>query len=411
MSPENKIKFKILDLIFQKFMVDHKIKILYIITKSNWGGAQRYVYDLARGLPQDNFEIAVAAGGSRCGLLMKKLNEARIHTISIPFLQRDVNIIKEFLSFFALIKIFNSERPDVIHLNSTKIGGLGAVAAWLSSFVTRRRSLIIFTAHGWGFNEDRPLFLRIIIFLAQWITVLLCHKIIALSGAVHNQAMYFPFVRKKIYFTEQGLEPPIFLSKEKAKTELLRAFNKTNPVSKEFPGLWIGCVAELTKNKGLTYLVDAIHLIQPPTAHFQLLIISDGEDRGTLQLQISRIGLRDKIFLLGFVPEAARYLKAFDIFVLPSVTEALGYVLIEAGHACLPVVATKVGGIPLIVKDGESGILVPPKNPETLAGALKKLLDDEALRKKMGKKNYEIVFQKFSLPRMLKETIDIYNGG
>ena len=75
MSPANKIKFKILDLIFQKFMVDHKIKILYIITKSNWGGAQRYVYDLARGLPQDNFEIAVAAGGS--GLLMEKLNEAR----------------------------------------------------------------------------------------------------------------------------------------------------------------------------------------------------------------------------------------------------------------------------------------------------------------------------------------------
>ena len=390
-------------------MVDHKIKILYIITKSNWGGAQRYVYDLARGLPQDNFEIAVAAGGSRCGLLMKKLNEARIHTISIPFLQRDVNIIKEFLSFFALIKIFNSERPDVIHLNSTKIGGLGAVAAWLSSFVTRRRSLIIFTAHGWGFNEDRPLFLRIIIFLAQWITVLLCHKIIALSGAVHNQAMYFPFVRKKIYFTEQGLEPPIFLSKEKAKTELLRAFNKTNPVSKEFPGLWIGCVAELTKNKGLTYLVDAIHLIQPPTAHFQLLIISDGEDRGKLQLQISRIGLRDKIFLLGFVPEAARYLKAFDIFLLNSRKEGLPYVILEAGLAGRPVVATKVGGIPEIITDGQTGILIPKENAEATAEAVAGLMANSLEREILGRNLETVVRTKFSLAQMVAETVKVYN--
>lgn len=384
-------------------MSNHKIKILYIITKSNWGGAQRYVYDLALGLPQDKFEIAVAAGES--GLLMEKLNEARVRTISIPFLQRDVNIIKEFLSFFALIKIFNSERPDVIHLNSTKIGGLGAVAARLLSLIMRYKSFVIFTAHGWGFNEDRPLALRIIIFLAQWITVLFSNIVICVSKDVFRQGMYFPFSRNKLRMIDLAVAEPSYFTKKAAQSKLQTLLNKTNFVNREFP--LIGCIAELTKNKGLTYLIDAVG--QLPTSDFQLLILGEGEDRKKLQLQISNLRLQDKVFLLGFVPEAARYLKAFDIFVLPSITEAGAYVLHEAACAELPAVATKVGGIPGIIKDGENGFLVPSKNPDALAEALKKLLDDGDLRKQMGKKNHEIISPKFSLDRMLKETIDIYN--
>jgi len=380
-----------------------KIKILYVITKSNWGGAQRYVYDIATSLDKEAFDIAVAAGGN--GDLMEKLADAGIRTVPVPFLQRDVSIIKEFLSLFALFKIFKNERPDIIHLNSSKIGGLGAVAAF-SFRIYKLRPKIIFTAHGWGFNEDRPYIMRLIIFLAQWITVIFCHKIIVLSRAMYSQAMYFPFSRNKIFFTEQGLRPVELTPKIEARKELISAFNKTNPSRKEFPGLWIGCVAEFTKNKGLAYLIEAAS--KSIGYDFRLLILGDGENRDKLELQISKLGLQNKIFLLGFVPDAAKYLKAFDIFVLPSVTEALGYALIEAGHAGLPVVATKVGGIPWIIKDGESGILVAPKNPEALAEALKKLLDDEELRKRMGKKNRELTFQKFSFEKMLKETETLY---
>ncbi|QQG42927.1 MAG: glycosyltransferase family 4 protein [Candidatus Giovannonibacteria bacterium] len=393
--------------------LNKKTKILYVITKSNWGGAQRYVYDTATSLDKEVFDIAVAAGGE--GVLTEKLNRAGIRTIPIPFLQRDISIIKEFLSLFALLKIFKSERPDIIHLNSSKAGGLGALAARISSLVTRHslaslhgRSgpLIVFTAHGWGFNEDRPYVARLIIFLAQWITVIFCHKIITLSRAMHSQAMYFPFSRKKIFFTEQGLRPAELLPREEAKQELTGALSKTNSGNKEFPGLWVGCVAELTKNKGVVYLIEAAGKL---TDHdFRLLILGSGEDGEKLRLQISDTKLQDKVFLLGFVLDAAKYFKSFDIFVLPSVTEALGYTLIEAGQAGLPVVATKVGGIPWIIKDGESGILVPPKNPEALAGAIKKLLDDGGLRQQMGQKNHELVSQKFSFDKMLKETVDIY---
>ena len=349
------------------------------------------------------FNIAVAAGGN--GILIEKLNRAGIRTIPIPFLQRDIGVIKEFLSLYAIFKIFKSERPDIIHLNSSKIGGLGAIAAFCLR-AHKLRPKIIFTAHGWGFNEDRPYIARLIIFLAQWATVIFCHKIIVLSRATFSQAMYFPFSRNKIFFTEQGLRRVELMPKKEARKELNSALNKTNPGSKEFPGLWIGCVAELTKNKGVAYLVEAAHKLTG--SDFRIFILGNGEEHKKLSLQISSLRLQDKVFLLGFVSDAAKYLKAFDIFVLPSVTEALGYVLIEAGHAGLSVAATKTGGIPWIIKNGESGILVPPKNPEALAGALKKLLGDEELRKQMGKKNRELTSKKFSFEKMLKETANLY---
>lgn len=111
-----------------------KKRILYVITKSNWGGAQRYVYDLATGLPKDHFAISVACGGQ--GLLKDKLEIAGIKIIPIPYFQRDINITKEFYSFVELIKIFRTEKPDIIHLNSSKAGVIGALAAFVYKLIT-----------------------------------------------------------------------------------------------------------------------------------------------------------------------------------------------------------------------------------------------------------------------------------
>src|SRR3989338_7709209 len=103
------------------------MKVLFVITKSNWGGAQRYVYDLATALLRENYEVAVAVGGQ--GLLAENLKMAGIRVVGIPHLERDVNFFKETLSTLYLWKIFKSEQPDIIHLNSSKVGGLGAIAA------------------------------------------------------------------------------------------------------------------------------------------------------------------------------------------------------------------------------------------------------------------------------------------
>src|SRR3989344_8488645 len=171
-------------------------KILFVITKSNWGGAQRYVYDLATNLQKENFEIKVALGGE--GLLKEKLQENNMPIIQIPHLQRNINFLKELLSFFSLIKIFNKEKPNVIHLNSSKVGGIGAVAALVHKLWTKNYGLkAIFTVHGWAFNEARTFRAKSAIYLSQWITSLLCDSAIVLSRHDYRQALEMPLIPKR----------------------------------------------------------------------------------------------------------------------------------------------------------------------------------------------------------------------
>ena len=391
-----------------------KIKILYIITKSSWGGAQKDVYDLATNLSQNDFEIAVAAGGS--GLLLEKLAERGVRTIKIPFLERDINPAKEIFSLISLFQIFRKENPDIVHLNSSKIGGLGAVAARLASFFTRRKIFVIFTAHGWGFNDDRFYFARVIIYFLQWLSVLFCDRVIAVSRAVLNQGMYFPFSKHKFFLIYNGVMPPQFLNQSQARKKLADLtrldsarqvlLNKTDITGGEFP--WLGTIAELTQNKGLNYLIETADLLKKSGHKFKIFILGGGEDEQKLKSQIIALDLEHEVFIAGFVPDAATYLKAFDIFVLPSTTEALTYALVEAGLADLPAVASRVGGLPEILEHQTSGILVKPKNPEALAEAIKTLIENPKLRKKYGETFKKKASQKFSFEKMLEETINLY---
>lgn len=183
-----------------------KKKILFVITKSNFGGAQRYVYDLARSLPSREFEVVVAFGGE--GLLKEKLTQANIRTVPIEGLERDINLFNEFSVFSQLMKLFKEERPDVVHLNSSKIGGIGALAGRLA-----RVPHIVFTAHGWAFNEERPWIERKIIAVLYWITLVLSHTTIAVSEQIKKQICCFPFVKHKMIIIHNGIDQAGVLSK------------------------------------------------------------------------------------------------------------------------------------------------------------------------------------------------------
>ena len=170
------------------------LKILYLITKSNFGGAQRYVFDLAIEATRAGHDVIVGFGGN--GALATKLNRAGIRTIEIPSLLRDINLTADIKSFFALIDIFGKEIPDIVHLNSSKMGALGACAARLWngwSHLLRFFNLggkpmhIIFTGHGWAFNEERSDIVRFIIGIAHWITIELSHETIAVSKRTRDQ--------------------------------------------------------------------------------------------------------------------------------------------------------------------------------------------------------------------------------
>jgi len=368
-------------------------KILYIITKSNWGGAQRYVFDLATSLPKKEFEVVAIVGGE--GALKKKLEEKGVSVMTLPSLQRDINPLKDVRSFLDILRYLKNERPDIVHLNSSKIGVLGSLAARMAGV-----SKIIFTAHGWAFNEDRSLMSKALIYCLYWVTVLLSTQTITVSKATRQQISFFPFIQKKIAVIPNGIHEPLFFTKEEARAKLAQRLS--SPIPHE--ATVIGAVGELHPIKGFRYLIESVALLSKKAP--LVLIMGEGGERKPLESLIREQNAEKNVFLLGHVEDAERYLKALDLMIIPSLSEAFCYVAAEAGVAESPVIASAVGGIPEIVQTGKTGLLVAPREPEELAQAIDLLLKNpeagreyaSALAEKVRK---EFLFDTETLPKTL----------
>lgn len=379
-----------------------KTKLFLLITKGNFGGAQRYVYDLATNLPKEKYDITVILGEGI--LLQEKLKERNIRVIQLPELRRNVGIFSEIKVFIRLLQIFYKEKPNIIHLNSSKIGGLGALAGRLT-----RIPKIIFTGHGWAFNEDRSWLTKKIILFLHWITILLSSKVIAVSEKTKLDIIHLPFIKKKIVIVYNGIIKEDILDKENAQQKLSNssAILKNIDHSNLF---WIGSVAELHKNKGLDIAIESMSEIIKNNPQVIYLIIGEGEERENLKNQIKKLELENSVFLIGLIPEAKKYLKAFDLFILPSRTEAFPYVLLEAGLAELPIIASNVGGIPEVIENKKNGILIKPENKEGLTEEISKLIKDKTNLSKYGNQLEVKIKNDFSLTKMIKETENLYRS-
>jgi glycosyltransferase involved in cell wall biosynthesis len=369
-------------------------RILYVITKTNWGGAQRYVYDLALAAREVGHEILVVSGTE--GELTERLRDAGVATKSIPSLVRDVNIFTELRALRELVRITRNYSPDIIHGNSSKGGIYAGIAGRLC-----RVPSIVFTAHGWAFNEARPWWQRKIIASIHWLTILLSHKTICVSDAIAHDIEHLPFIRKKLTVVHSGIEPQFSLDRYKAR-ELLAPHLVATP-------LWIGTIAELHPVKQIDVLIKAFARLSQVHPHMALVLMGEGSERERLETLVREQGLATRIHFCGHVREASSYLSALDIFVFPSRSEALGYALLEAGSAGLPSVASAVGGIPEIITDQESGLLVPSGDISALTEALHLLLVNAELRVKIGRALNERVSRVFSREQMLRETFALYS--
>ncbi len=343
-------------------------KILFVITKSNWGGAQKYVFELAIKAQNEGRKVLVVLGGQ--GELKTQLEIKGIATKSLPYLHRDISIFKDFLVFLNLFKIYRNFKPQIIHLNSSKIGALGSLAGRFSNLFStqKNRSRIIFTAHGWVFNEDAHLLQKNLLkFISFW-TILFSHQTIVLSQAEYQQVFSWPFCRKKIKIEPLIIPKINFLSREEAQSLL---FEKISLKNYSADLKIIGTIAELHKNKGLEYGLAALAKIKEK--NFIWLIIGEGEEKNALEKSLQEKQLTSKVFLLGAISEAAKYLKAFDLFLLPSLKEGLPYVLLESEKAGLPILSTKIGGIPEFF-DKKPNIIVEAKNEDKIFKALHLML-------------------------------------
>lgn len=376
------------------------MKILFLITKSNWGGAQAYVLDLAAASVRSGHTVIIAAGNSSKGGLLPRASAFGIRTAAIRGFTRDISVVRDLRSFAEIWSLIRNERPDIMHVNSSKAAGIGA-------FVGRILGVkkIVYTAHGWPFREDRGVLTRMILWFFSWMTSLLAHTVILVSHADGRDAERMPFMKEKGVVIHNGIDPSIdFENRDTARREIETRAGR--PIPRNIPWVWTN--SELTKNKGYRYALPAIKETIAAGLRLSYIITSSGEERGHLENMAKNLGIFDSVFFCGFVPDAKRYARAFDVFLLPSVKEGLPYALLEAGLAGVPVVASRVGGIPEIIENGESGILVEPRDVDGTAQALEEVLGDTTLSARIAQRLKERIRKEFSLDRMVRETLAVY---
>jgi glycosyltransferase involved in cell wall biosynthesis len=236
---------------------------------------------------------------------------------------------------------------------------------------------------------------------------MLAHRTIAVSEKTREQIARLPFLVSRIRVVHNGIDTTELLPRENA---LRQIFENEMERFLEGDPIVIGTIAELHKNKGLSYAIEGIaQLKKQSMIPFRYVIIGEGEERELLHALVQQLDLSDTVILAGYRENASELLSAFDIFLLPSITEAFPYVILEAGNAGLPVIATAVGGIPEVIDDMESGILIHSKHPGEIARAAGFLLEDEKRRVKLGAAIKKRITGRFNITTMTEATLALYN--
>ncbi|MFQ5721376.1 MAG: glycosyltransferase family 4 protein [Candidatus Aminicenantales bacterium] len=170
----------------------------------------------------------------------------------------------------------------------------------------------------------------------------------------------------------------------------------------------VGMIAHLADHKGHKYLIRATKLLREKAPKVKVIIVGEGPLRLELTREVRDSGVEDIVFFLGFRQDIPRILSSLDLFVLSSYMEGLGSIILDAMACRLPVVATRVGGIPEVVTHNQTGLLVPARSPSALAKAILKLYNDRELASRLGQQGYEVVHRKFSAESMAAKIVRLY---
>lgn len=391
-------------------------KILLYTDAPYAGGAETQMFLLAKFLDKKKYfpMLAVSKNSSLDSLCdnFKKEN--------IPVVRLDVIHKHNPKNYFEIKKILKDEKIDILHINLwNPASGRYAFMAGKSAGIP-----IIVTEHD---PFQLPYFKN---FLKKYFLKNVS-KIVAISNANKKTlAELFPQYKNKISVIHNGIDLTWWQS------QFLRFGNddwkniKKNIFKTHESTLIILSIAELHERKGLKYLIEAFPEIAKKYPNVKLAIVGEefapprrgsllklgspsasleGGERNNLENLIKKLDIENRVILLGRRKEIPRILKSSNIFVLPSVREGFGLVNLEAMACPLPVVATKAGGIPEIVVDGETGFLVEPKNPHAIFKALDKLISDPNLRIKMGENGLTRVRKSFDAKKMAEEYEKIYS--
>jgi len=409
-----------------------KIKILHIITRLDKGGSADIAFTIASSLNRAKYKITLISGLTRNedAIAFEKMAKRQdIDLVFIPELMRRISLINDLKAFLKLYRLIKNGEYNIVHTHSSKAGILGRWAACfvncrlritnlgffnLTSKIPPPKSIkIIHMPHGHIFYGYYGYFKTIFFILLEAITAFFTDRIITLTCSGKRDHIKYGIGRENKFV-------PIYngIDLDRYKNVQIDRVKKKEELGIYGDSFVVADISRLDPVKGNRYFIEAINRVTRYTLHVtrevRFLVVGDGSEREMLEKMAEKYGIMDKVIFTGMRNDIPEILAVSDLVVLPSLMEGLGIVLLEAMAAGRPVVATWVGGVPEIVKDGETGFLVPPKNSKAIADAIIALLADEDLRKRMGKAGRSWVNEmenglpRFSIEAMVRKIERLY---
>jgi glycosyltransferase involved in cell wall biosynthesis len=377
--------------------INNRRKIFCVITQGELGGAQQFVAQLARNIDHEKFDMHVVWGSDSEPALGRTLPPQVSHAIA-KNLVRNISPLHDLKAIPELRTMMRAYRPDIVLCISSKAGFVGAIAAnGLRGSLPNLR--VVYRIGGWSFNDPNPGWKRSLYtwlerFSARWKDIIVVNNSHDLQQA--RELGIRP--RRGVSLIYNGIDPYLpILSKIEARQWL----DGRIPEEYRYERYdWlVGTIANLYPAKDIASFVKAATQVN---GNVRFIVIGDGPQRAEIQKLILNHGLAGRFFLLGRITDAAKYLQAIDVFVLPSAKEGFPWALLEAMAAKVPVISTRVGAVPEMIEDSSSGIIVEPGQPEQLATGINELLADERLRRELAIKAHQNVISRFSLREMIE---------
>jgi glycosyltransferase involved in cell wall biosynthesis len=401
------------------------MKILHIITQGENGGGQKAVLDLAEKFqtsPQPSpyqgegelNQVFIATGKRENKKDNWLTDNFKGESFEIKSLERSIDFTfrKEIKAILEIYKLVKKIKPDVVHLHSVKAGTIGAVAAKIAG------AKVVYTVHGIILNEPMNIFKKIFYWASEFIASFFRDREIFVSKKDFEIAKkYFISNDEKGVVIYNGLDFQKFenvLNENKAREFIFEKILETSPSlslsgeGQNIPKI-VGTIANFYKTKGLEYLIEAAAKVVSKNPDVIFVVFGDGDLRVELEELIRKNALKKNFFLLGAVSDAYKYLKALDLFVLPSVKEGMPYAILEAAIADRKIVATRVGGVEELRKYININ-LVESKNVDELAREIENTILEKDFWIKEENKNQDLekIEASFELEQQVEKISKIY---
>jgi len=376
-----------------------KVRILHVITRMVKGGAQENTLLTILGLRKKGYHVDLITGptyGAE-GEIETKAKQKGIDLIKVSSLLRNISPLNDIISLIRLYFIIKKGRYHIVHTHTSKAGVVARLAAKLAGV-----SVIVHTPHGHIFHSYFGWTLTEIFLNLERIFSKFTDKIITLTDNCKQEHIDLNIADSSKFLTvHSGVEVDRFLNPSK---DMLNTNNLSIHNGKKV----VGTVTRLVPVKGVKYFLDSIHQILKEYPDVRFLIVGDGWQKADLEHKMIEEGLIDNVTFSGVRDDVPELMSGMDLFVLPSLNEGMGRVLVEAGIMGKACIATKVSGIPELIEDGRTGLLVQPKDSSGLAKGILKLLKDPDLADKMGKAAREKMLNGFSSDIMVERIDGLY---